>query len=546
MRAFVRYNSRGDRGTLDWLDPAVVAEVEPIAGELRDIESVSRAVGGVAVVFHLGAQIAIPYSYVNPRDYFEVNAIGTLNVAQASLAAGVERVIHTSTSEVYGSARTVPITEDHPLEPQSPYAASKVAADKLIDSYHRSFDLPATVLRPFNTYGPHQSARAILPTIVSQALAGSTLRLGSLHPRRDLTYVEDTAAGFIAVAEAGDEVVGRTLQLGTGTDVSIGDLVQVVGELLGKELDGRARPGARAPGEERGRAADLEPRARGRADGVGAERDRARRRLAHDRLDRAPRRALPRRRVRDLSDAELERIRAAYAERDAAGAASSAWLDRPYRLRMQELEWALLEGLARRRRRSARHARARGRLRRRLLPQPLPGLRRGARRGDRPDGAPRSRRRASATRGSSSSPATRRGCRGTTASFDVVTQFTCLSSVLDAGPAPRDRRGDVARAAARRGDRVLRHERTRRRGSCAAARGGAAPAAARRRPGRRPRRSPRASWSACSLPRRSPSRRVTLSTDIAGITERSRRAHAALGAAAVPAHAPPRRSLASR
>jgi len=236
VRALVRYNSRGDRGTLDWLDPAVVADVEPIAGELRDIESVSRAVGGVDVVFHLGAQIAIPYSYVNPRDYFEVNVLGTLNVAQASLAAGVERVIHTSTSEVYGSARTVPITEDHPLEPQSPYAASKVAADKLIDSYHRSFDLPATVLRPFNTYGPHQSARAILPTIVSQALAGTTLRLGSLHPRRDLTYVEDTAAGFIAVAEAGDEVIGRTLQLGTGTDVSVGDLVQVVGELLGKEL----------------------------------------------------------------------------------------------------------------------------------------------------------------------------------------------------------------------------------------------------------------------------------------------------------------------
>jgi len=236
VRALVRYNSRGDRGTLDWLDPAVVAEVEPIAGELRDIESVSRAVGGVGVVFHLGAQIAIPYSYVNPRDYFEVNVLGTLNVAQASLAAGVERVIHTSTSEVYGSARTVPITEDHPLEPQSPYAASKVAADKLIDSYHRSFELPATVLRPFNTYGPHQSARAILPTIVSQALAGTTLRLGSLHPRRDLTYVEDTAAGFIAVAEAGDEVIGRTLQLGTGTDVSVGDLLQDNNELLGKKL----------------------------------------------------------------------------------------------------------------------------------------------------------------------------------------------------------------------------------------------------------------------------------------------------------------------
>jgi NAD dependent epimerase/dehydratase len=236
VRGLVRYNSRGDRGTIGWLDPAVAREIEVFSGELRDIESVSRAVEGVDVVFHLGAQIAIPYSYVNPRDYFEVNALGTLNVAQAALRHGVGHVIHTSTSEVYGSARTVPITEEHPLEPQSPYAASKVAADKLMDSFHRSFDLPVTVLRPFNTFGPFQSARAIVPTIISQALAGSTLRLGSLHPRRDLTYVDDTAAGFVDVAEAGDRTVGRTLQLGTGVDMSIGDLVQLVGEALGKEL----------------------------------------------------------------------------------------------------------------------------------------------------------------------------------------------------------------------------------------------------------------------------------------------------------------------
>ena len=236
VRAFVRYNSRGDRGTLDWLDPAVVADVEVVAGELRDIESVTRAVAGAEMVFHLGAQIAIPYSYLNPRDFFEVNALGSLNVAQAAIAGGVSRVIHTSTSEVYGSARSVPITEDHPLEPQSPYAASKVAADKLMDSFHRSFDLPVAVVRPFNTYGPMQSARAILPTIISQALAGSTLRLGSLHPRRDLTFVEDTAAGLLAAGEADERVVGRTVQLGTGTDVSIGDLVGLVGSILGKEL----------------------------------------------------------------------------------------------------------------------------------------------------------------------------------------------------------------------------------------------------------------------------------------------------------------------
>jgi NAD dependent epimerase/dehydratase len=236
VRGFVRYNSRGDRGTIDWLEPEVAREIEVVAGELRDAESVARAVEGVDIVFHLGAQIAIPYSYVNPRDFFEVNALGALNVAHAALRTGVQRVIQTSSSEVYGSARTVPITEQHPIEPQSPYAASKVSADKLMDSFHRSYELPVTVLRPFNTYGPFQSARAIVPTIISQALAGSTLRLGSLHPRRDLTYVADTAAGFVAVAQAGDQVVGRTLQLGTGTDVSIGELVQLVAELVGKEL----------------------------------------------------------------------------------------------------------------------------------------------------------------------------------------------------------------------------------------------------------------------------------------------------------------------
>ncbi|MGZ4271960.1 MAG: SDR family NAD(P)-dependent oxidoreductase [Solirubrobacteraceae bacterium] len=235
VRAMCHYNARNDWGALDWLDPEVTAEVEVVLGELRDIESVSDAVEGAEVVLHLGANIAIPYSYVNPRDFFEVNVLGTLNVAQAALRHGVRRVVHTSTSEVYGSAQSVPITEAHPLEPQSPYAASKVAADKLMDSYHRSFDLPVCVLRPFNTYGPRQSARAIVPTIVSQALAGSTVRLGSLHPRRDLTYVEDTAAGFIAAATS-DGAVGRTIQLGTNRDVSIGELVGMVAEILGREL----------------------------------------------------------------------------------------------------------------------------------------------------------------------------------------------------------------------------------------------------------------------------------------------------------------------
>jgi NAD dependent epimerase/dehydratase len=241
VRALTRYNSRNERGTLDWLDPEVAADVDVVLGELRDIESVMSAVAGVEVVLHLGAQVAIPYSYVNPRDFFEVNVLGTLNVAQAALHHGVTRVVHTSTSEVYGSARTLPITESHPLEPQSPYAASKVAADKVMESWHRAYDLPVTILRPFNTYGPRQSARAIIPTIVSQALAGATVRIGSLHPRRDLTYVDDTVAGFVAAALAPD-VLGTTVQLGTGRDVSVGELIDMVGKLLGRDLAVEADP----------------------------------------------------------------------------------------------------------------------------------------------------------------------------------------------------------------------------------------------------------------------------------------------------------------
>jgi NAD dependent epimerase/dehydratase len=235
VRALVRYNSRNERGTLDWLPQDSIREVEVMLGDLRDSESVGAAVAGTEVVLHLGAQIAIPYSYVNPRDFFVTNVVGSLNVAQAAVAVGVERVVHTSTSEVYGTAQHAPITEEHPLEPQSPYAASKVGADKLMDSFHRSFGLPVTVLRPFNTYGPHQSARAVIPTIVSQALEGDVLRLGSLEPRRDLTYVADTVDGFVRAATS-PATVGHTVQLGTERDVSIGHVVEVVGEILEKHL----------------------------------------------------------------------------------------------------------------------------------------------------------------------------------------------------------------------------------------------------------------------------------------------------------------------
>ena len=248
VRALCRYNSRNERGTLDWLAPEVTADLEVVLGELRDVESVSDAVAGMDVVIHLGAQIAIPYSYVNPRDFIEVNVLGTLNVAEAARRHGVARVVHTSTSEVYGSAQTVPMTETHPLEPQSPYAASKLAADKLIDSYHRSFDLPACVVRPFNTYGPRQSARAIIPTIISQALTRPVVRLGSLEPRRDLTYVKDTVSGFVAIAGC-DAALGRAVNIGRGEDLSIGALVERIGARLGKLIrveteTARVRPSA--------------------------------------------------------------------------------------------------------------------------------------------------------------------------------------------------------------------------------------------------------------------------------------------------------------
>jgi dTDP-glucose 4,6-dehydratase len=250
VRGFLRYNSRDDRGTLSWFEPEVEREVEVILGDLRDVESVRRAADGAAIIFHLGAQIAIPYSYVNPRDFFETNVIGSLNVAQAALEADVERLIGVSTSEVYGTAQRVPITEEHPLEAQSPYAASKVGADKLIDSFHRSYGLPATIVRPFNTYGPHQSARAIVPTIISQALASDTLRLGSLEPRRDLTYVTDTVGGLIAAAAA-PATIGRTVQLGSGDDVSVAEIVDLVAQLLGKELTvERESKRVRPPGSE--------------------------------------------------------------------------------------------------------------------------------------------------------------------------------------------------------------------------------------------------------------------------------------------------------
>src|SRR3954454_10519772 len=236
VRALVRYNGRDDRGHLGRLAPEVREAIEVHRGDLKDPEAVRRAVDGCARVFHLGALIAIPYSYQNPYDVVQTNVLGTAHVLDACRASrALERVVLTSTSEVYGTAQYVPIDERHPLRGQSPYAATKIGADALGESYHRAFGLPATILRPFNTFGPRQSARAIIPTIISQALTRSVLRLGSLEPRRDLTYVKDTVSGFVSIAGC-DAALGRVVNIGRGDDLSIGDLVERIAARLGRPL----------------------------------------------------------------------------------------------------------------------------------------------------------------------------------------------------------------------------------------------------------------------------------------------------------------------
>ena len=246
VRAFVRYNSRNDIGLLSLLPAESLSKVEIIAGDLRDLPAIQAAARGVTHVFHLGALIAIPYSYIHPAEVVETNVIGTLNVLLAGGELGVDRIVHTSTSEVYGTALRVPIDEDHPLQGQSPYSASKIGADKLAESFYRSFDLPVVTLRPFNTYGPRQSARAVIPTIITQVLTQDVIRLGNLDALRDLTYVSDTVTGFLRVGEA-KGVEGQTFNLGTGIEVRIGDLAQQVIDMIGKpvriELDPtRLRP----------------------------------------------------------------------------------------------------------------------------------------------------------------------------------------------------------------------------------------------------------------------------------------------------------------
>jgi NAD dependent epimerase/dehydratase len=248
LTAFVRYNSRGDEGLLRLLPPQVHKSLRIIRGDLKDPDAVNAAVKGQQVVFHLGALIGIPYSYVHPMDYVQTNAVGTMHVLLACREHGVQCLVHTSTSEVYGTARKVPMDETHPLQGQSPYSASKIAADQLAFSFGCAFDLPVVTVRPFNTYGPRQSSRAVIPTIIVQALKNQPIRLGSLTPTRDLTFVRDTAAGFIRAAEV-PEARGQTINLGCGQEISIGELARKICVLAGVEprieVDPeRLRPGA--------------------------------------------------------------------------------------------------------------------------------------------------------------------------------------------------------------------------------------------------------------------------------------------------------------
>lgn len=237
VRALLHYGAEGGLGNARFLPEAARAAVDWVHGDLLDAEFMARAAQGREVVFHLGALIAIPHSYSAPRSFVEANVIGTLNLLEAGRAAGARRIVHTSTSEVYGSALRVPMDESHPLQAQSPYAATKIAADKLAESYHASFGLPVVTVRPFNTFGPRQSARAVIPTVIGQALAGARqIMLGATSPVRDMTFVADTVEGMITAAEA-EGVEGRCYNLGTGDGESVGAIAQRILDLIGSKAE---------------------------------------------------------------------------------------------------------------------------------------------------------------------------------------------------------------------------------------------------------------------------------------------------------------------
>lgn len=237
VRAFVLYNSFNSWGWLDHCGADVKGKFEVFAGDIRDPNGVRTAMKGCEAVLHLAALIAIPYSYHSPDTYVDTNVKGTLNVVQAARDLHVSKVVHTSTSEVYGTARFVPITEEHPLQGQSPYSASKIGADQIAMSFYSSFQTPVAIVRPFNTYGPRQSARAVIPTIITQIANGKrTIRLGALHPTRDFNYVSDTVAGFMAALRA-EAAVGEVVNVGSNFEISIGDTVRTIAEVMGAEID---------------------------------------------------------------------------------------------------------------------------------------------------------------------------------------------------------------------------------------------------------------------------------------------------------------------
>lgn len=245
VRAFLRYNSSSGRGNLALLPPDILDNVEIVQGDILNFDAVNRAVKGCDVVFHLAALVGIPYSYKNTREVVETNILGTLNVLTACRDK-VERIIQTSTSEVYGSAIYTPIDESHPLQGQSPYSASKIGADKLAESFYASFDLPVVTVRPFNCYGPRQSARAVIPTIITQGVTKNIIKLGSTQTERDFTFVTDTAAGFIAAAEV-PQAVGKVINIGSGRKISVGDLARKISDLIGPGVTLQSDPARMRP-----------------------------------------------------------------------------------------------------------------------------------------------------------------------------------------------------------------------------------------------------------------------------------------------------------
>lgn len=237
VRAFVFYNSFNSWGWLDYAEAGIKQSLDVISGDIRDPHGVKVAMKGCDVVLHLAALIAIPYSYHSPDTYIDTNIKGTLNVLQAGRELGVQKIVHTSTSEVYGTARFVPITEEHPLQGQSPYSASKIGADQLAMSFYSSFNTPVAIVRPFNTYGPRQSARAVIPTIITQIAAGqSTIKLGALHPTRDFNYIKDTVAGFIKAMES-ENSVGQVINIGSNFEISIEDTAHTIAEVMNAKIE---------------------------------------------------------------------------------------------------------------------------------------------------------------------------------------------------------------------------------------------------------------------------------------------------------------------